>query len=197
MPEVLVIAIEGLTEAALATDELQKDVDLAVRRAINKTIDRTRTRLARMVTGEVNLPASYVSPSSGRLAVFQRAKPGNLEAVIRGRDTPTSLARFAGQQKRPKVRVKRSAQARYIARSFIINLRGGNRGLALRTDGEAPRNAYKPKEIGKNLWLLYGPSVDQILMGASNNGGAFAETESWAAEQLEAEFWRLMKVEID
>lgn len=175
------IIVEGLER--FHTDEglLPEKVELALQRAINKTIDRARTRIARAVLDQVSFPASYLSPSSGRLTVSKRASKGNLEGIISGRDQPTSLARFAKQKiatsgsQRPKggkidVRVASGGAYHSMPRSFLMKLKNGNIGLAVRTSGEKPRGAYKPKEIGKNLWLLYGPSVDQALMGASGDG---------------------------
>lgn len=191
----VVLIVEGMKNAAEAMGYLKANIDAQMARAMNKTGDRTRTRLAKMVREQVALSASYLSPSEGRLKVTDRASPSNLAMRITGRDRPTSLARFAGTGAVPKVRVKPGAIARRIPRSFFINLRSGNRGLAVRTDGEAPPGAYKPKDMGNGLWLLYGPSVDQVLMGIqARNGGAFGDVEPWAMDLLEAEFYRLLGV---
>lgn len=195
----VVLVVAGIRELASGLDKTEREIDLALQRSMNRTADKTRTHLSRMIRQDVNLTASDLSPSGKRLFVAHRASAkdgGTMEVRIAGRGTPTSLARFAGNQRRPKVRVKRAGIARYIPRTFIINLKNGNRGLAMRSE-EKPSNAYKPKQMRNGLWLLYGPSIDQILMAASRENGAFQDVEPWVAEQLEAEFWRLMNVEID
>lgn len=195
----LLIVIEGVREAAEALGYARKLIDANTSRALNKTATRTRTRLSRVVRDQVAFPASYLGPSSGRLSVAERATPNKLAIRIDGRDRPTSLARFAsGPPRAPKVRVKPGGIATRIPRSFIINLRNGNKGLAVRTDGGKPDGAWKPKEMAPGLWLLYGPSVDQVLMGVgARDGGAFGDTEEWAIDFFEQEFLRLMKVEFD
>lgn len=197
MPDV-VLVIEGIRELADDMANLPKKVELALQRAMNRTADQTRTRLSRMIRADVNLTAGDLSPGGKRLFVSQRAsaKNGAMQIRISGRGTPTSLARFSTKTKRPKVRVKRAGAARHIPGSFLINLKNGNTGLAVRSK-EKPAGAYKPRQMKNGLWLLYGPSVDQILLAASRDNGAFADVEPWAAEKLEAEFWRLMGVEID
>ena len=181
--------------------EMSKDVELALVRALNKTADRGRTRAARAVRDQVNFPASYVSPSAKRLWVSQKAKKGGFEAIISGRSTATSLARFSKQSalsggQRHKggtinVMVK-PGRKKSIKRAFIIRLNNDNLGLAVRTNGEKPRGAYKPKPLGKNLWLLYGPSVAQALIAASDGDGIYEDMSPETLEFLEKEFNRQM-----
>ncbi|UVK46821.1 phage tail protein [Mesorhizobium sp. AR07] len=178
-------------------------VELALIRALNRTADRDRTRAARAVRDQINFPASYVSPSSNRLWVKTRARKGALETMIEGRGTPTSLARFSRQSVLPggsrhtggriNVTVK-PGQTKSIGRAFIIRLKNNNIGLAVRTTGAAPANAYRPKAIGKNLWLLYGPSVDQALSAASSERGIFEEMTPASLDFLETEFTRQLEL---
>ena len=196
----IVLVVEGLDEAVESLSDLPKKMQLNLQRALNRTADRTRTRMARMVREQVNFPASYLGPSAGRLTVKERATNGKLAVRIEGRDRPTSLARFAtgAAAKQPgragiKIRVK-PGFATYMPRAFVIELKNGNLGVAVR--GKRPSRAYKPALMKNGLWLLYGPSVDQVLQGVTSNGrGVFADVEKWAADELEAEFWRLQGVE--
>lgn len=199
------IAIEGIERFADADGNLPENVQMALVRAINRTVDRTRTRAARAVLEQVAFPASYLSPSNKRLFVSVRAKKASLQAVIEGRDSPTMLARFAKGAKvttgnqRPKnnsvsVRVAAGGAYRAIPRAFLIRLKNNNIGLAVRTDGSAPRGAYKPREIGKNLFLLYGPSVDQALQSARTGNGVYEEISPDALDFLTNEFYRQMDV---
>ncbi|WP_189524462.1 MULTISPECIES: phage tail protein [unclassified Mesorhizobium] len=183
--------------------EVTADVETALVRAINRTADRSRTRAARAAREQVAFPASYVSPSSKRLWVKTRARRGALIATIEGRGQATSLARFSRQgvlsggsrHVGGKINVTvKPGQTKSISRAFIIRLKNNNLGLAVRTSGGAPAGAYKPKSIGKNLWLLYGPSVDQALAAASNEGGIFQEMTPETLDDLEAEFTRQMEL---
>ena len=196
----IVLVVEGLDKAVEDLADLPRKVQTNLQRALNRTADKTRTRMSKLVRQRVNFPASYLAPSGGRLIVKDRATNGKLSVRIEGRDRPTSLARFAtaAASNKPgragvKVRVK-PGFARYMPRAFIITLKNGNQGLAVR--GKRPAGAYKPTQMRNGLWLLYGPSVDQVLQGVTNGErGVFKEIEGWAAEQLEAEFWRLQGVE--
>lgn len=179
--------------------EMTKNVETALTRALNRAADRARTQAARAAREQVAFPASYVSPSNRRLYVSRRAKKGAAEAILEGRGRPTSLATFTKQKVLPpgkrhkdgKVAVTvKPGVTRKISRAFMINLKNGNVGLAVRTDGAKPPNAYKPKSIGKNLWLLYGPSVDQALSAATDGDGIYAEMSPEVLEFVEYEFNR-------
>lgn len=177
--------------------------DTALVRALNRTAERSRTRAARTVREQIAFPASYVSPSSRNLWVKTKARKGAFTTVIEGRGTPTSLARFSKQSVLSggtrhrggliNVTVK-PGQTKSISRAFLIRLKNNNIGLAVRTNGEAPHGAYRPKAIGKNLWLLYGPSVDQALSAASKEGGVFEDLTPEMLDFLEDEFNRQMEL---
>lgn len=184
----------------------QDIVETALVRAINRTTDRLRTKVARRTREQVAFPASYLSPAAKRLWVSQRAKAGAVEAVLQGQSRPTSLARFAtskfvprnarkpGKPVPPVQVMVAPGQRKTIKRGFLIKLKNDNIGLAVRTQGGAPPGAWKPKEIAKNLWLLYGPSVDQTLIAASTGGGTFEDLQVESLEELEAEFLRQLEV---
>lgn len=202
MSEIVVVAFEGAREAAEALGHVREDIERAAYRALNLAGTKVRTRLAKMTREQVAFPASYLAPSGGRLTLTEKARSGNLAITITGRDVPTSLARFAGRQTRAnrdgKIRVEVApGAAKFLKRAFFMDLKNGNRGLAVRTGGGAPERAYRPKPLGNGLWLLYGPSVDQVLRGVTSaRGGTFGEVEPEALEILEAEFWRLLDSEI-
>jgi len=205
MTQDALIVLEGLEKFADATGNLPETVETAISRAINRTLDRTRTRAAKAVLDQVAFPASYLAPASKRLWVRQRARNDSLFGIIEGRDSATSLARFAKQKtpttgtQRPKgnkidVRVKAGGGFHGIPRAFIIRLKSSNLGLAVRTNGQQPPGSYLPKSIGKNLWLLYGPSVDQTLLAATDGDGVYEELTPEALEFLADEFNRQMDV---
>ena len=201
----IVVAIEAKL-AISYIGEMPDNVKSALIGALNRTADRTRTRADRKIREEVAFPASYLRPSEGRLVVSQKARAESLQAVVTGRGRPTSLARFAvGSKPRSgnklgsvSVTVKPGQKAD-ISRAWIISLPGApdskNLGLAVRTEGGPPRGAYAPKQLkafGPNVWLLYGPSVDQVLFSARNNGGVVEEITPDVIADLEAEFGRLI-----
>lgn len=194
-----VISIEGLNIVE-DFDELPPKVEKALRRAISKTVDRTRTAAARAMVEQVRFPARYLSGSDGRLQV-DKSKLNEFVGVIRGRHRATSLARFVSGTPTPgrrgvEVAVKPGG-ATFLPRAFVMKLRSGtaaldtksNLGLAVRTSGEKPAAAWKPMKVGSNLWLLYGPSVDQVFKTVRQ------DVSPEALDFLYAEFSRLMKVE--
>ena len=185
---------------AITGNQWNPKIETALLRSINKTADRARTLASQDIREQVAFPASYLAPSAKRLFVSTKAtKASPFEAVISGRDRPTSLARFTNQKPLGGGQRHRGGQVavtvkpgvrRYIKRAFLITLNNSNVGLAVRTDGGPPNNAYAPKEIGKNLWLLYGPSVDQVLSAASNGGGIYEEIVPETLDFLNDEFNR-------
>jgi hypothetical protein len=184
------VAVEGI-EAFKTVDDLPAQVITAARQAVNKTVDRTRTAAAREIRLQVNFPATYLNPSEGRLAVSQYANGLDLSARIRARQAPTSLARFVMGAPRPlakggvNVSVK-PGKAVFLPRAFVFPLKNGNLGLAVRTNGPKPSKAFLPKPLGNGLWLLYGPSVDQVFSTVRE------QIAPDAAVYLEDEFTRLM-----
>ena len=202
----MVVVVEGVRDLAEALGYARATIDRELPKAMNKTANRTRTRVSKTVRELVRFPARYLGPSAGNLSVSERASPSKLTITISGRDRPTSLARFrvGRTPAEPALRVTPGGPATRIPRSFLINLRRGqkspkqlaaagedpNVGLAVRSEGK-PLGSWKPIEMSPGLWLLYGPSVDQVLMGDGMRG-AFAQNEEDALDFLEAEFWRLL-----
>jgi hypothetical protein len=202
-----IIAIEGLSESR-PLESLPKTIIQAAQRAVNRTADRTTTAARRGVREQINFAAQYLSgtDSSGRqrLGVSKRASADSLEAVITGRHRPTSLARFiTGNPSIGKAGVTVSVApgfARFMKRAFVIRLPAGrsgdvepksNLGLAIRLKpNEVIHNKRVMARISGNLYLLYGPSVDQAF-------ASVREDIVPAAEQfLGTEFIRLMGLDL-
>lgn len=195
MSDVYVVVMEGMTEAIAQSTKLSDGIRTAASRAVNRTTERARTAAARAIRLQVALPASYVDPATKRLSITKHASESDLEAVITGRRRETSLARFIRSNTRKGIKVEvKPGVARYLTeRAFVIKLRRGeselgNIGLAVRTDGPPPQGAYKPRQLDKNLWLLYGPSVAQVFDGVRD------EIAPETADFLEQEFWRQMNL---
>lgn len=196
-------AIEGFEKLDLVNVEDPK-IQEAMRRALNKAAKHFRTRAERLIRGEVNFPAGYLRPSEGRLFVREMARKDSLQATVSGRIESTSLARFKTNRNlapgvtprggKVGIRVKKGGPVRKFKRAFLIRLRSGNTGFAIRTSGGEPKGAYVPKEISKNLFLLYGPSVNQTLLQASKEGGVAIELTPETLNVLEKEFDRQLEV---
>lgn len=153
-------------------------------------------RFRKAVAAEVQFPPGYVDD---KINIDQRATPGRLIASVVGRQRPTSLARFAtsgtvGSKGGVSVRVK--GGGKFMKDAFLVRL---NRGAGLTDDGYnvglairlKPGQTLNKKDtsrmvhLGKDVVLLYGPSVDQIL----NNEVADAETPE-VVDAIAAEFFR-------
>lgn len=197
-----VVAIEGL--AALDdVKDLSKRVTENARISVNFAVRRARTESQKEILDQVAFPAFYLNNESKRLYISRFATNARLEAALAARVRPTSLARFVKGRADPRERGNgltvevKTGVARYMRRAFVIKLRRGaqlddqnfNLGLAIRTDGRRPNAAYKPVPLSNNVWLLYGPSVDQVFGGEN---GAAARVAPKVAAQMEREFLRLM-----
>lgn len=195
MAESYAVFVEGLS-ALDDLEEIPRKIEIAAIRAINKTADRGRKRASEEIRQQVAFSPSYLSPSGGRLTVSQRAQGGSLEARIRGQHRPTSLARFATRVTGEGVQVQvKPGVAKFLPRAFLIKLNRGagrtetqfNRGLAIRLKpGETLRNKKQAIRMANGLYLLYGPSVDQVFRSVSE------DISPETAIYLEHEFERLM-----
>lgn len=198
------VFVEGLDDLK-NFGQIKPAIRLAAARAINKTSRDGRVEIARDIRDQVKLPASYVAPSQKRLYVSQMATQQQLEGRITARTRATSLARFVqgtpqrGQGVRVEVAPGRS---RYMKRAFLIKLRSGkndidtkfNMGLAIRLrPGESLRNKANVRRMEKGLYLLYGPSVDQIFR-ANDGSGVANDIAPSLAVRLEREFLRLLEI---
>lgn len=205
MAEAFALVIEGLRDLN-SIESLPQDILRSARIAVNDAATRGRTEMGREVLRQVALPTDYVAPRNKRLFVSKQARASDLESVITARSRPTSLARFSKGLSRPgrekagvRVEVKPGA-VRTLPGAFLIRLRAGsaltdtkfNLGLAVRTKDGRPPPGYRPMPIGRNLWLLYGPSVSQIVFSEKNNGGAATDLTPEIQQMLEDEFWRQM-----
>jgi hypothetical protein len=174
------IASANLDDLIAYYTQLPQVFEQAASLAINDTVSREgMTLIKRDMRDQIAFPSGYLE--GGRLSVSRKASPRSLYAIIRGRDRATSLARFAPGQKPSntrgqalRVQVKgRGRPARVVQRGFLINLKGGNTGLAVRVKSGKLRHSQGAKLMsnGQNgaLYLLYGPSVDQVLSGVADD----------------------------
>jgi hypothetical protein len=170
--------------------------------AINQTAERKGIQALRaQMEDEVAFPPRYLADKR-RFGVTKRATKNDLEAIITGRQRPTSLARFASGNAmigsrgggRLSVRVNPGARKQLPSRAFLIRLRAGegavrddafNLGLAIRLKaGERVTGKKVMVPFGGGLYLLYGPSVDQVFRTVS------AQQAPRVADLLTDEFLR-------
>lgn len=171
------IDTDGIKQFDTLLQNLGAAVEPAAADALNDGAVLARKLGSQEIRRRINFKAPYLD--GGRLVVRRRAKPNDLEAVVTGRDRPTSLARFAqgtptfGRQRNaPRVRVRATGASRSIRGGFYLRLRRGssiirdenaNVGLAVRLkEGERIKNKNEMVPIGGDVYLLYGPSVGQV-----------------------------------
>lgn len=195
------VAVEGI-ETLKDVQELGSRTKLAAVQAINKIARDTRAEAARRIGEQINLPKRSLAPKAGNLVVSKQAQRASMEARIKARGRPTSLARFSkGSPGKAGVQVEvKPGQARFLRRAFLIRLPQGstltetrfNLGLAIRLrPGESLDNKTKQVQLSKGLYLLYGPSIQQIFLNNQGKGVADDLTDP-TAEALEAEIIRLL-----
>jgi hypothetical protein len=174
---------DSLLDTAAFIDHLPDVVEKAAQLAINQVATRGGLSLIKNdILEHIRFPKDYLT--SDRLRVTQKAKPGQLEAVIGARERPTSLARFAtpgtpiGSRLQGGVNVQVSAQGggRMFNKAWLVRLKNGNVGLAMRlADGKPFDNKNKAVTswlVPDKVALLYGPSVDQVFRTTSEKVAA-------------------------
>lgn len=173
------IATRGLEALQSFFDRAPEIAEQAARFAVTDTAAFARRESSKEIRAQVNFGRNYLAEDTGRLTVINKTFGGDPEAVIRGREEPTSLARFSttparfGSQGRGGVRVNVGGSNKKMDRAFFVKLRKGNTaisdgshnvGLAIRLKkGEAVKNKTKMRSMGGGLYLLYGPSVAQVF----------------------------------
>lgn len=165
------VDVVGLDQFQSYFDEASARSKKAASLALNQTADRVVVPRSRdLILEQVNFPAGYLNKD--RLYVKQRASPDRLDARVAGRDRATSLLRFASAAAtRGGATVQvRPGSSRTMRRAFVINLRNGNQGLAIRLKpGETISNRrLSTTPFGKGLVLLYGPSVNQVFLSVAD-----------------------------
>lgn len=163
--------IQGLAEFVARTPEVAAE---AAKLAVGDAAEWGRNLSKREMVSAVNLPADALA--GRRFRISQRPTTANPEAVISADNNPLGLSRFVVSQKargaaHPKVRILVGGATKSFSDpdikgsySFLIPTPGGadGVGLALRTK-EPLRNSQAARKIGRDLYLLSGPSVNQMF----------------------------------
>lgn len=199
------VFVEGLDDLKNIPELDDQVRRLRAAQAINETARHGRSKIADDIHDQVNFPAGYLKPSTGRLTVIQQATKAKLEARIRARGAPTSLARFSVGNPKPSSRggvhvMVHPGKARFMRRAFVMKLRSGsadietkfNLGLAIRLrPGETLQNKQYFRRVESNLYLLYGPSVNQVFR-ANDGDGVASDRAPYLSDHLADEFSRLL-----
>lgn len=180
-------------------EELPDVAEQAASLAINDTVGgKGMTLLKNAMYDDVAFPKGYVESN---LSVTKNAGPKDLTAIISGRFEPTSLARFAdpgqtpGNTRRRGVRVRVKGRdggsTQVLTGAFLMRLRNGNLGLAIRLPiDKTPDKTYSARPFTVNggqptgVWLLYGPSVNQVLNGVAT------DNQETLMDMIESRFYR-------
>lgn len=191
------VTIEGLRSIRDLESLPDKQRAIAAR-AINQVARNTRAKSSKLLRDQIAFGARYLSGKDGKIE-SSPANPGRLQARLSASSAPRSLARFVkGNPKgRGKVRVEIApGTLKGLPGAFMLNLNKGSENslLAVRS-ATRPKGAYRPRRLGKSLWLLYGPSVSQALLHDDGRAGIWVEIEDDIANALEVEYLRQLKVE--
>jgi len=167
----------------------------AMRLALNDVARDGAGKARKRMASQVAFPAGYLRDPR-RFGVTQFATDGNLVASITGRGRATSLATFARggtplSTRRSGVTVRVSpSRSERMPGAFLVSLRSGtqdsgNIGLAIRLKaGDRIKGKHQMKSFGGGLYLLYGPSVDQVFKSVA------PEIAPELGDELAAEFNR-------
>ncbi len=167
----------------------------AAKFSLNDTVQKKGLpRFRRAIADQVAFPGGYLNRE--RIGITKKATLTDLSVAVTARFRPTSLARFASGQtvegsrrtRQVRVRIKRGRSA-VIKNAFLVRLRGApdgfNMGLAIRLRaGERLKASRGALRLDNNVYLLYGPSVEQVFRTV-----AVEETDAVLLD-LEVEFRR-------
>lgn len=164
-------AIAGLMEFLEANEEAARP---AAAMAMNDiTGGKGLTRYKKSIRSQVAFPGGYLEEAD-KFGQTGFATPARLETKISARQRATSLARFASGaigSAGATVRVKPGRSVR-LEKAWLVRLRAGdselgNLGLAVRIKpGQTIRgkkDTSRMVRLAKDVFLLYGPSVDQVF----------------------------------
>ena len=169
----------GLDQVEALTKSFPEITRKAASLAINDSARRARSMSKKEIMKQVAFKSSYLGGErSSRLSITDYAKENNLQAKISGRFEPTSLVQFLqnkssmlGNPGKGFVVGKGKARLRIkpggitaVDQAFLLRLKNGNMGFAVRSETGNIHGSTKQYRIGKtNLFLLYGPSVNQVF----------------------------------
>lgn len=187
------VVVNGLKDVRDYFEQLPEIANKAAALAINDVAGGTGlTMLRKAVYDEIEFPKGYLDKT--RLGLTKPATVSRLEATIKGRDRPTSLARFASRGQYPGVNRKqgvrvvvKNGRTKTFRKGWLVKLKNDNIGLAVRVGPGDRLNKHTPGvHLAPNVLLLYGPSVDQVFRGVAD------DNSDKLAQMVSSEFLRQM-----
>lgn len=170
MIRIAAVDIEGLEGFVRRMPDVARQAQAL---AISDTAEWARNLAKREFLASVNLPDDAVI--ARRFRVSQRATVARPESTITADRNPLGLSRFVVGPKKagtphPRTQVRVGGSVKTWSQpggdnyAFLIPTPNGAAGvgLAIRTK-EPLRNSRAARKIGRDLYLLYGPSVDQMF----------------------------------
>jgi len=163
---VITVSKSGLERLGDDVRRFGDKANLAAQLSINDTVRWARTRLKVGMQQQVNLTESAFGKK--HFFISQLASRDNLQATLSAGRQGYSLSRFSvgkpvARARGIKLRIKAGGASVTVKRGFFIAAPNGALGLAVRTSNEGLRNSRAARRIGKNLYLLFGPSPDQLM----------------------------------
>lgn len=160
------VEIIGARQVAVELEQgLPKKTGVVARQVLNAGARRGRSQMVRITREQLNLPAAYVREQTSVATASDR-----LVASVTARKRSVQLRRFdarqaysgrtqSGQRRHAgvTVRVKRGGSRETLPGAFLVKLRRGNEGLAIRD-----RRGGRYATGNRRFEVLYGPSVDQV-----------------------------------
>jgi hypothetical protein len=143
------------------TTQMENVVNKAAVRAINKTAMQARTEAVRAVRCDYNIKASAIRNSFK----LQRAKKGNLTAVLTATGKPIALIDYGARQVIGGVSVSVKNKRTVIRGAFLAKMQSGHTGVFVRVGKEHKTVTRNGKKIRSGLPIkeLFGPSVPTAL----------------------------------
>lgn len=145
----------AMQEVFRALSHIRNGASTATMRALNHTLDKTRTSANSAIREQVALPASYVKERLRPKKATKNNLSARLEAMRRG----VLLSRYQNRDLKVGVSVKVKpgpGQTKKMPGAFYITFANGVRAIAIRTQ--------RGPGLGRSegLKLLHGPSVSQV-----------------------------------
>lgn len=145
---------------------IPRSVPKALATAINKTLPRLRTLVAREVQEELNIPYGGILHTMS----IRKASRENVTGSVYVRRIPMPLIMYHAKQTKDgvSVAVRRSEGRETIKGAFIATMPGGHEGVFKRRHGSTHRTLVrdgKRRSTELPIKQLYGPTVVGVVAG--------------------------------
>lgn len=146
----------------------------AVAWALNRTVERARTKVVRALREQTGLKFGVIRASTSIL----KAGPGSLHAEIRARGGFTSLKEFNARQTKKGVSAAPWGRRQVFESTFIVRRYGGH---VYKRAGKARFPIQK----------LYGPAIPVEMVKGKSRLAFYAEVNSFLPGELDRQLGRL------